>query len=56
VGWAAASHKRAKLVLNALQMALWRRDLASQVQFHERSFGKASVTNRPVLSGLAEGR
>jgi putative transposase len=26
VGWAAASHKRAKLILDALQMALWRRD------------------------------
>lgn len=26
VGWAAAAHKRAKLVLDALQMALWRRD------------------------------
>ncbi len=26
VGWSAASHKRAKLVLDALQMALWRRD------------------------------
>jgi putative transposase len=26
VGWAAASHKRTKLVLDALQMALWRRD------------------------------
>jgi putative transposase len=25
VGWAAATHKRAKLVLDALQMALWRR-------------------------------
>jgi putative transposase len=25
-GWSAASHKRAKLVLDALQMALWRRD------------------------------
>jgi putative transposase len=25
-GWAAATHKRAKLVLDALQMALWRRD------------------------------
>jgi putative transposase len=28
VGWSAASHKRAKLVLDALQMALWRRDRA----------------------------
>jgi len=26
VGWAAATRKRAKLVLDALQMALWRRD------------------------------
>jgi putative transposase len=26
VGWAAATHKRTKLVLDALQMALWRRD------------------------------
>jgi putative transposase len=26
VGWAAATHKRAKLVLDAVQMALWRRD------------------------------
>jgi putative transposase len=26
VGWSAAAHKRAKLVLAALQMALWRRD------------------------------
>ncbi len=26
VGWAAATHKRARLVLDALQMALWRRD------------------------------
>jgi putative transposase len=26
VGWSAATHKRAKLVLDALQMALWRRD------------------------------
>jgi putative transposase len=26
VGWTAATHKRAKLVLDALQMALWRRD------------------------------
>jgi len=26
VGWAAATHKRAKLVLDALQMAPWRRD------------------------------
>jgi putative transposase len=26
VGWSAAAHKRAKLVLDALQMALWRRD------------------------------
>jgi putative transposase len=26
VGWPAATHKRAKLVLDALQMALWRRD------------------------------
>lgn len=26
VGWAAATHKRAKLVLDAFQMALWRRD------------------------------
>jgi putative transposase len=25
VGWAAATHKRTKLVLDALQMALWRR-------------------------------
>jgi len=25
-GWSAASHKRAKLVLDALEMALWRRD------------------------------
>lgn len=25
-GWSAATHKRAKLVLDALQMALWRRD------------------------------
>jgi putative transposase len=28
VGWSAATHKRAKLVLDALQMALWRRDRA----------------------------
>jgi putative transposase len=28
VGWPAATHKRAKLVLDALQMALWRRDRA----------------------------
>jgi putative transposase len=28
VGWAAATHKRAKLVLDALDMALWRRDRA----------------------------
>jgi putative transposase len=28
VGWAAAAHKRAKLVLDALDMALWRRDRA----------------------------
>jgi putative transposase len=27
-GWAAATHKRAKLVLDALDMALWRRDRA----------------------------
>jgi putative transposase len=26
VGWAAATHKRTRLVLDALQMALWRRD------------------------------
>jgi putative transposase len=26
VGWSAATHKRAKLVLDALEMALWRRD------------------------------
>jgi transposase InsO family protein len=26
VGWAAATRKRTKLVLDALQMALWRRD------------------------------
>ena len=26
VGWSAATHKRARLVLDALQMALWRRD------------------------------
>jgi putative transposase len=26
VGWSAATHKRAKLVLDALRMALWRRD------------------------------
>ena len=26
VGWSAATHKRAKLVLDALQMGLWRRD------------------------------
>lgn len=26
VGWSAAAHKRAKLVLDAVQMALWRRD------------------------------
>jgi transposase InsO family protein len=26
VGWSAAAHKRAKLVLDALQVALWRRD------------------------------
>ena len=26
VGWSAATHKRASLVLDALQMALWRRD------------------------------
>ena len=26
VGWSAATHKRTKLVLDALQMALWRRD------------------------------
>jgi putative transposase len=26
VGWSAATHKRAKLVLDAVQMALWRRD------------------------------
>jgi putative transposase len=26
VGWSAATHRRAKLVLDALQMALWRRD------------------------------
>ena len=25
-GWAAARHKRAKLVLDALDMALWHRD------------------------------
>jgi putative transposase len=28
VGWSAATHKRAKLVLDALQMAQWRRDRA----------------------------
>lgn len=28
VGWAAATHKRAKLVLDALDIALWRRDRA----------------------------
>jgi len=28
VGWSAATHKRAKLVLDALDMALWRRDRA----------------------------
>jgi putative transposase len=28
VGWSAATHKRARLVLDALQMALWRRDRA----------------------------
>ena len=28
VGWSAATHKRAKLVLDALQMGLWRRDRA----------------------------
>jgi putative transposase len=30
VGWSAATHKRAKLVLDALQMALWRRDRDGQ--------------------------
>jgi putative transposase len=30
VGWAAATHKRAKLVRDALQMALWRRDRDGQ--------------------------
>ena len=30
VGWSAATHKRAKLVPDALQMALWRRDLAGR--------------------------
>jgi len=30
VGWPAATHKRAKLVLDALQMALWRRDRAGR--------------------------
>jgi putative transposase len=29
VGWSAATHKRAKLVLDALEMALWRRDWPS---------------------------
>ena len=28
VGWSAAMHKRAKLALDALDMALWRRDRA----------------------------
>ncbi|MCW3816208.1 DDE-type integrase/transposase/recombinase [Micromonospora sp. DR5-3] len=28
VGWSAATNKRTKLVLDALQMALWRRDRA----------------------------
>ncbi len=36
VGWSAATHKRTKLVLDALQMALWRRDR----------------TGRPVEKGL----
>jgi putative transposase len=31
VGWSAATNKRASLVLNALQMALWRRDRAGQI-------------------------
>ncbi len=30
VGWSAATHKRAKLVLDAVQMALWRRDRDGQ--------------------------
>lgn len=30
VGWSAATHKRAKLVLDALQIALWRRDRDGQ--------------------------
>jgi putative transposase len=30
VGWAAATHKRTKLVLDALQMAQWRRDRAGR--------------------------
>jgi len=30
VGWSAATHKRTKLVLDALDMALWRRDRAGQ--------------------------
>ena len=49
VGWSAATHKRAKLVLDALQMALWRRDRAG----HEpvSSMGVTQESRYQALAG-----
>jgi putative transposase len=47
VGWSTATHKRAKLVLDALQMALWRRDHdgrpAGPGLVHHRDAGPSST-------------
>jgi putative transposase len=51
VGWSAATHKRAKLVLDALQMALWRRDrdgrAAGPGLVHHSDAGSQGGFNRP---------
>jgi putative transposase len=57
VGWAAATHKRAKLVLDALQMALWRRDHdghpAGPGLVHHSDYAEVGVKPRNPGPGLA---
>jgi len=55
VGWSAATHKRAKLVLDALLMALWRRDrdgrAAGSGLVHHSDYAEDGV--KPRNHGLA---
>jgi putative transposase len=59
VGWAAAGHKRATLVLDALKMALWRRDHSGRAVgtglIHHSDAGSQYTSFRFTAHLLADG-